>query len=289
MGGATTGVRTTPLSGDELVDFYERGWLRVGRVIDNATVDRVCEEVARQRRGGGEMDLLDPQHWEKGEGGVPQEPGRNVSFLFNLWRSSDTYRELVMTPRFGRWAAQALGARRVRVLEDNALSKDPHTGGALKWHQDYSYWPLAQPSAVTLWIALDDVTVDNGAMLMANGSHLRGEKLPAVFGTGAIYFRERRPKTVDQIVNPESIGIDVEPLTMKAGEASLHHSLTWHASGANTTANPRRAAVCRYVADGTVWLGERRYQYNYSSEQCGLAVGDPIGGEYFPLVPEETA
>jgi hypothetical protein len=38
-----------------------------------------------------------------------------------------------------------------------------------------------------------------------------------------------------------------------------------------------------------VWLGERRYEYNYSSEQCGLAVGDPIGGEYFPLVPEETA
>ena len=288
MSGATS-VRIAPLSGDELVAFYERGWLRVGRVIDDATLQRVRDEVNKRRRGREEVDLLDPKLWEKGEGGAPQEPGRSVSFLFNLWRVSEVYRDLVMTPRFGRWASQVLGARRVRVLEDNALSKDPHTGGALKWHQDYSYWPLAQPAAVTLWIALDDVTIENGAMLMANGSHLRGEKLPAVFGTGASYFRERRPKTVEQIVDPKSLGMEIEPVTLQAGEASLHHSLTWHASGANDTSNPRRAAVCRYVADGTIWLGERRYEYNYSSEQCGLAVGDPISGEYFPLVPDYVA
>ena len=41
----------------------------------------------------------------------------------------------------------------------------------------------------------------------------------------------------------------------------------------------------RYVADGTVWLGEQRYEYNYTDEEVGLAPGEPIGGRYFPVIP----
>jgi len=193
-----------------------------------------------------------------------------------------------MTPTFGLWSSQVLGARRVRVLEDNALTKDPLTGGELKWHQDYSYWPLGQPNAVTLWIALDDVTVENGAMQMAIGSHLMGERLPMVFGTGAAYFHDRRPFAVKPVVQPNEVGLDVEFMTMRAGEASLHHALTWHASGPNSTDFERRAAVVRYVADGTVWFGERRYDFNYSSEEVGLRVGEPLDGPFFPLVPERS-
>ena len=50
----------------------------------------------------------------------------------------------------------------------------------------------------------------------------------------------------------------------------MHHALTWHASGANVTDRPRRAAVARYVADGTTWFGARRYEFNYTDEEVGL-------------------
>lgn len=282
----TSQVRREALSGEELWSFYERGYLQVGKVVDDRTVQALRAVVARQR-GEDELDLMDPAIWPEAEGGVPQEPGRNVSFLFNLWRSETVFRDLVLDARFGRWAGQLLGALRVRVLEDNALTKDPRTGGSLKWHQDYSYWPLGQPSAVTLWIALDDVTVANGAVQMAAGSHLLGERLPAVFGTGAVYFQERRPPVVSAVVDPAEAGLPVQALEMKAGEASFHHALTWHASGPNVTDIPRRAAVIRYVADGTTWFGSRRYDFNYSDQEVGLSLGDPIGGDYFPLVPQE--
>ena len=74
-------------------------------------------------------------------------------------------------------------------------------------------------------------------------------------------------------------------LTMNAGEVSLHHSMTWHASGPNNTDAPRRAAIARYVGDGTIWLGSRRYEYNYSDEEVGINIGEPISGKYFPLIP----
>jgi hypothetical protein len=281
-------ARTAPLSADELLAFYRQGYLRLGRILDDATLQSLRDAVA-DRRKVADGDLLDPETWPEGEGGVPQEPGRNVSFLFNLWLVDDRYKAVAMDRRLGNWAAQALGAGGVRLLEDNALTKDPNTGGALKWHQDYSYWPLAQPNAVTIWIALDDVTIDNGAVQMAPGSHLMGERLPRVFGTGATYFKERRPASVSEITSPAEAGLEVDTIEMKAGEASLHHSLTWHASGENTTDHPRRASVFRYVADGTTWLGASRYEFNYSDEELGLTMGDPIGGAYFPFVTERTS
>ena len=59
---------------------------------------------------------------------------------------------------------------------------------------------------MTIWIALDDVTADNGAVRMAPGSQLLGERLPAVFGTGASYFRDRRPAAVRPITDPATTG-----------------------------------------------------------------------------------
>ena len=282
-------VRQTPLMGEEILDFYQKGFLRVGRILDDEKIEKICLEIAKYRKTGVETDLLDLSQWEVGAGGVPQEPGKNVSFLFNLWRTSPVYRTLIMDERFALWSSQLLGCRDVRILEDNALSKDPLSGGELKWHQDFSYWPLAQPNAVTLWIALDDVTIENGAMQMAVGSHLLGERLPTVFGTGASYFKDRRPKTVLPIVEPRSIGVETEAMTLKAGEATFHHALTWHASGPNKTKNFRRAAVVRYLADGTIWLGEKRYEFNYSSSEVGLKVGDPVSGEYFPIVKQKRS
>ena len=119
-------MRTGPLTGDELLRFYSDGYLRLGRVLDDDTIDRLKGVIAARRNvANAEMDLLDPAIWPEAEGGVPQEPGRNVSFLFNLWREVPEYRQLVMDARFGGWAAQVLGATAVRVLEDNALTKDP--------------------------------------------------------------------------------------------------------------------------------------------------------------------
>jgi hypothetical protein len=288
-------VRQDALSGSEILEFYERGCLRPGRVFDDAQVaqlrDLLDEVAARERDEGRLYDLLDPSLWpdadEPGTAGATAtttEPKR-VDFLFNLWRVEPRVQEFVFDARLARWAAQLIGAPAVRLLEDNALWKDPYSGGELKWHQDYPYWPLAQPNAVTAWIALDDTDEENGAMSVAIGSHLTGERLPAVFGTGTSYLEHKRPSTVKPIEDPRVLGFEVEAVRLRAGEVSFHSSLTWHGSGPNNSGRQRRALIVRYVGDGTIWLGSRRYDYNYSDEEVGLDAGDPIGGEYFPLIP----
>lgn len=293
-------MRRDPLSGPEILEFYERGYLLPGPVFDPDEVAELRELVdgvtAREQPEGRLYDLLDPALWpdepEPGPAGADGDgtgPRRHVEFLFNLWRVEPRIREFVFDSRLARWAAQLIGAGAVRILEDNALWKAPRSGGELKWHQDWPYWPLAQPNAVTAWIALDDTDAANGAMSVAVGSHLTGERLPVAFGTGTPYHRDRRPATVGLIEDPAELGLEIAVLALRAGEVSFHSSLVWHGSGPNDSDRPRRAVVIRYVGDGTIWLGAQRYEYNYTDSEVGLKMGDPIGGEYFPLVPAEPA
>lgn len=288
MTSVATDTRTTPLTADEILEFNHKGFLRPGRVLTDDQVEILREAVEaarnRERERGAEYDLLDPGLWPE-DSELPPEPGKSVGFLFNLWLWNDDVREVSFHPTLAKWASQAIGARQVRILEDNALFKDAGSGGSLKWHQDYPYWPLAQPNAVTAWVALDDVDADNGAMQMVPGSHLMGEKLPAIFGTGTTYMEDLRPATVTTMPDPEEQGLTVETITLAAGEISMHHPLTWHASLPNDSDRPRRSIVVRFVGDGTVWLGSRRYEFNYSDDEVGFAIGEPLGGRYFPLVP----
>lgn len=288
MSTTATAVRTSPLSADEILEFSRRGFVRPGRVLDDDQVDNLRRALAqareREAEAGREYDLLDPALWPE-EDRLPPEPGKSVGFLFNLWLWNDEVRQVSFDPTLARWAAQLIGARQVRLLEDNALFKDPGQGGSLQWHQDHPYWPLAQPNAVTAWVALDDVTVENGAMKMVAGSHLTGETLPAAFGTGTTYLEDLRPPTVRPIEDPEAAGHEITTIDLGVGEVSFHHSLTWHASGPNVSDRPRRSIVVRFVGDGTVWLGSRRYEFNYGDDEVGIEIGEPLGGKYFPVVP----
>jgi 2-oxoglutarate-dependent dioxygenase len=282
-------LRSDPLSGDEIAAFARDGFLRIGRLLDDTQVEGLQSAVitarARERARGEEHDLLDPALWPVDANKAALEPGKGVGFLFNLWLWELNFRAVTFAPVLARWAAQLVGSRQVRVLEDNVLYKEARRGGELKWHQDFSYWPLAQPNAVTMWIALDDVTVENGALRFAAGSHLLGERLPAIFGTGTTYLNDQRASLVREIGNPDGEGMSVQTMVLARGEVSAHHAMTWHASGPNDSDRPRRAYVVRYVGDGTIWLGERRYAYNYPDQQLGLAPGEPVSGPYFPVVP----
>jgi hypothetical protein len=275
--------RTSALSADEIVEYSERGVLRPGRVLTSDQLDRLREALDRARSRQEEYDLLDPELWPTKTKDT-REPGKSVGLLFNLWLQDQDFREVAFLPQLALWSSQLIGSRQVRLLEDGVIFKDPGTGGALHWHQDYPYWPLATAAATTAWIALDDVTIENGGMRVAVGSHLLGERLPASFGSGAPYGEDKRSPLIKPIEDPEAVGFEVEPVEIQAGELSFHTPLTWHASGPNTTDGPRRGFIIRYTADGVIWLGSRRYEYNYSDDEVGIAAGEPLGGRYFPVV-----
>lgn len=209
----------------------------------------------------------------------PAEP-HTLPFLFNIWRFDPRFRAVAMDPRIGMMAQQLLGCREVLLMEDNVVAKAPGAG-VVPWHQDMSYWPIDEPAAVTLWIALEDIGPSNGAMTVVPRSHTTAEHLPVQFRDAATFMGEHRPgvPTLTQDPGGEA-GRPIVTYRTDAGEAGFHHPLLWHGSTPNLSHEVRSAYVLRYVASGTTWLGSSRVPY----DDIGCAVGEPVTCRHLPSV-----
>jgi len=55
------------------------------------------------------------------------------------------------------------------------ISQTPHTNTVTPMHQDEGYWlDMPDKRAVSVWVALDDATKENGCMCFIPGSHKTG-------------------------------------------------------------------------------------------------------------------
>ena len=142
------------------------------------------------------------------------------------------------------------------------------------WHQDYSYWTrTAPPAHITMFITLDDMGADNGGLEYVPGSHRWGLLPAASFGGSRDQIEEALPEPLEGPHRPV-------PVTLRAGEASIHHALLLHGSGGNFSDRPRRALVLNYMhpdtrcADGSGPLLEGTPP---------LAEGEIVAGDHFPI------
>jgi ectoine hydroxylase-related dioxygenase (phytanoyl-CoA dioxygenase family) len=291
-------VRTEPLTKEEIDLFNEQGFLFPIRVLSDDQVEdlrRGLDDHLSGRIESETFELTDPilESEEKaavGSGAAAavadktEKKPHSVPFLFNLWERDDRFKTVVFDPVIAGLARQLLGSAEVVLMEDGAVIKNPQVGKTLHWHQDYAYWPLATPSAVTAWIALDRVNVENGAMQVAVRSHALGERLPVEFGDGRSFMHDERPGVEEIPKDPAAEGHEIVSYDLQPGECGFHDALLWHASGPNTSPNIRRGFVPRYVAGGTVWLGTKRFPYNFNDDEVGCEIGGPIGGPHFPTV-----
>ena len=118
--------------------------------------------------------------------------------------------------------------------------KMPHDPKSVGWHQDAGYWPLTPSKTVTVWLAIDDASIENGAMRFIAGSHHLGHLT-------ARHSEPDENSVLGQIVeNAEAYGepVDVE---LKAGEISIHTDLLLHGSNANPSPKRRCGLTLRLL------------------------------------------
>ncbi|MEC7212104.1 MAG: phytanoyl-CoA dioxygenase family protein, partial [Pseudomonadota bacterium] len=59
----------------------------------------------------------------------------------------------------------------ILVAGTTLFIKEPETSGFISWHQDARYIGLEPHDWVTAWLAISDVTEENGCMRMVPGTH----------------------------------------------------------------------------------------------------------------------
>ncbi len=210
------------LSPDELIQWRQ--------IVDDAVADRADLRIA----GRPELNTTSDQYY-------------STVFLqrTNLWQTHEPVRPLILDPRIGRMCCELEGIDGVRVWHDQALIKQPWANQT-SWHLDCPYWSFSSKHAISIWVALDDATLQNGCLYFMPGSHREATSENAGIGPNLRELFDRYPQWARR-----------QPVAapMKAGSCSFHNGLTAHAAGPNFTPHPRRAMTCAFMPDGAVFNG----------------------------------
>lgn len=194
----------------------------------------------------------------------------------HLWSEFPGIKSLTLSPRLGSIAKQLLKANNVRLWHDQALYKIPG-GDATEPHQDLAYWPMLDRNAGTIWIALDEVTIEMGAMYFIPGSHKSGLDSYEHRIEDSLNKKINLIDEAKKIVKTEPVGYNLKP-----GDATFHHGLTVHYTGKNLTDKVRKGMTIIYFSDGV------RYDENSPEAghfcAAGSRHGEPIATKYNPII-----
>lgn len=119
------------------------------------------------------------------------------------------------------------------LMAVESFNKPARVGSAVPAHQDNAYFCLTPPDALTVWIAVDPVTEENGPVSYLLGTHLHGAQPHAPSGVAG-----NSMGLVGEVDRDAAwAGL------LEAGDALVHHSNTIHFSAPNTSDFARRGLL----------------------------------------------
>jgi phytanoyl-CoA hydroxylase len=166
-----------------------------------------------------------------------EDPDRaiNGGVFVGLSARNAACRRLNRDPRFLDILESIIGPN-IEFLSDKVVFKSAATEFGTPWHQDWPYWYGAHKWSV--WLALDDATVENGCMKLLPGSQRSVAEHDGQARPGEAFNRRLRQDAVD-----ESQAVTA---AISAGGAVFLHDLTLHSSYPNITGADRWAWIGTY-------------------------------------------
>ncbi len=261
---------------DEIASYQEQGFVVIEDFLTSDELDlwRDAVDEAVADRGRLAIPGFEPEDAAAEKTYYQQVFTQRV----NLWQTNDKVKPLVTDERLGKLATELAGVEGLRLYHDQALIKEPW-GNPTAFHLDVPYWAFNSADALSVWVALDDVTMQNGALMFVPGSHTakRFDNCGIGPSLGALFE-----------VYPEWANITPVACPVRAGSCTFHNGLTAHGAGANMTPGRRRAMTAGYMPDGSTFNGGTSI---YRPEQLEkMAVGDVLADDaQNPLVYSRVA
>jgi hypothetical protein len=225
------------LSENDWNSFSRDGFLHLGQIL-------TPEEVAALKQRADDLALGNIKNpdiqMQLDTGGAYDElPAAVSSFetgthLYRKIQGLETdplFLRLVQDPTCMEVCAHIYGSHApISIFRAMIMNKPAGQGTVLPWHQDGgNVWALDRDPLVTIWVALDPATRENGCMDCIPGSHRLG--LLSLYGSTV------SEENVQAHCPPER----AHPLEVPAGHAVLLHNWLIHRSGVNPSPIPRRA------------------------------------------------
>ena len=207
--------------------------------------------------------------------------GRFFNEMF-IWPRHPGFREVLFQTPPAAIAGGLMATKKVNVLFDQLLIKEPGTLEPTPWHHDLPFWPFQGTCVCTLWLALDAVTIESGSVEYIKGSHRWGKKFqPTSFVGDGRYQQEKLEPLPDLDAMRDEL--DIVHFDLEPGDCTVHHGLTLHGAPGNAHAERRRRAyVTRWGGDGVTY--DPRDGTQPMLHDPGINSGDELDCELWPVV-----
>ena len=252
----------------EQIAFYQQNqYIKLKQVFDADTIHYLNELISAQV---SQMNQEDTPLEER------STYGKAFLQLFNLWTENPLVKDLILSQRLGKIAADLMQVDGVRLYHDQALFKEGG-GGITPWHADQYYWPLATDKTVTAWIPLQATPLEMGPLEFSAGSHaiVEGRELEIGDQSEAVMQKKLRVTDFEHVIEPFDIG-----------EISFHSGWVFHRAGANTTQDMRKVMTIIYMdKDMLLKQPDNANQENDWNTWCpGAQIGEIIDTPLNPVI-----
>lgn len=162
--------------------------------------------------------------------------------LFHLSKYDPYFDQLLHGSKFERMAEMLLGEKMAKGNVEY-FNKPAGVGKPTPPHQDCYYFMLTPPQALTFWIPLEQVDVENGCLRYVRGSHRLGMRPHARSQT--LGFSQ----AITDFGTPQDEANEMA-VPARVGDVLVHHGMTIHRAEANQSPTRSRRVL------GLVYFGE---------------------------------
>jgi ectoine hydroxylase-related dioxygenase (phytanoyl-CoA dioxygenase family) len=260
------------LSPEQISTFRRRGFVKIGRILtDNelATIRNVVEKAQSDSSAAKPYVSGHEDDYNRRSAKEALKALRDLRFSYPEQEAVVRQARIAALPR------DLMGCEHVLLWSESVLVKIPQDDGGAPtpWHQDFPIVPLDSRDQVNMWIALEDVAADQGALEFLPGSHRVGP-LGGSDWTADCDLRDRMtPEDLELVGEPELVPLN-------AGEAVAFGPLMVHHAGPNTTSRERRGLTWYWVSSEIKYTGMPFFK----TDGLSLEIGQPLRHERFPQV-----
>jgi ectoine hydroxylase-related dioxygenase (phytanoyl-CoA dioxygenase family) len=276
---------TLPITPADISSFADAGAVHIRGLLSSQWMNQlrgIFEELKSSA-----YDLSGYHDDDPAKKATPAAPAPKTSLVKDdNWMTNEVMRRFLFESPIAAAAARVLQSSKVQIYEDLLIYKEAGEAPPTPWHQDEPQWPLQGRQMCSVWLCLESVKCDTGALRFVAGSHRGPLYVPYVPRT----HREKLVEDMHYFTGGPLPDVDADPkrfpvvsFDTEPGDVIIFHPRAVHGAFGSDPTRPRRTFSIRFLGDDVRWLSKRSVFHSWLS-QITLADGDAVSGARFPQI-----
>ncbi len=212
----------------QLAEYHTQGFVVLTRVFSTEEMAELAVRIEAHHKAH------EARLQKSGTEGISR--AGEIAFTSHLAEQDPALLKFTRRPEFVAISTKVLGPD-VDLYWNQSVYKEGQGDAEFPWHQDDGYTPVVPSPYLTLWLAINDATLENGCLSVLPRSHERG-LVP--------HIQTDIGLSCHSLTDPDQ-GV---PVPIPAGSMIAMQSLTFHKSGINRSEGMRKAYVVQYSVAG---------------------------------------